>query len=134
MQSDAFLSAVSHCLAELYSSALCLPAVTPDTTSTDETPFAKHEWTELYRSLREKISPFDGYWRVFDSTEKAAPVQASLAVDISEIYSDLKEDLRLEEEGIPQADFLWELRFSFRSHWGRHLLGALAAIHDLRVE
>jgi hypothetical protein len=134
MQSDAFLSTVSHCLAELYSSALCLPAVTPDTTSADETPFAKDQWAELFHSIRETIGPRDSYWRVFDSTEGAAPVQASLALDISEIYSDLKEGLRLEEEGIPQADFLWELRFSFRSHWGRHLLGALAAIHDLHVE
>jgi hypothetical protein len=134
MERDAFLAHLSHCLAELYASALDLPAVKPDTTSIDETPFAKEEWAELFNSLREKIGSIDGYWEVFDSTEKTAPVQGTLAGDISEIYFDLKRDLQLDERGISKADSLWELHFSFRSHWGKHLLGALTAIHDLRIE
>jgi hypothetical protein len=133
VQCEEFLSRMSHCLAELYSSALCLPAGEPDTTGTDETPFAKEESAALFHALREKIGSVDAYWVVFDSTEKASPVQGSLAGDISEIYSDLKQDLQREEKRISQADFLWELRFSFRSHWGKHLLGALRAIHDRQV-
>jgi Domain of unknown function (DUF5063) len=61
-------------------------------------------------------------------------VQGTLAGDISEIYFDLMHDLHSEEKGISRADFLWELRFSFRSHWGKHLLGALVAIHDRHIE
>jgi len=134
MQLEAFLSGVSRSLAELYSSALQLPAVEPDTSGIDTTPFAIEAWAKLYNSLREKIGSLDGYWRTFDSTDEDSPVQGSLAGDISEIYFDLKEDLQLEETGIPQADFLWELRCSFRTHWGRHLLGALAAIYDRQIE
>jgi hypothetical protein len=134
LQRDAFLSAMSRCLAELYSSALLLPAVIPDTPSAEETPSAKHDSRRLFRPLKEKIGPLDGYWTVFDSTANANPVQGSLSMDISEIYSDLKRDLLLEQQGVTQADFLWELRFSFRSHWGRHLLGVLAAIYDRQVE
>jgi hypothetical protein len=52
---DAFLISVSHCLAQLYTSALDLPTVEPDTTSTDETPFATEEWANLCNSLRSKI-------------------------------------------------------------------------------
>ena len=134
MESEVFLARLSHCLAELYRSALDLPTVEPDTTGTDETPFATEEWANLSDSLRSKIGPLDAYWGVFDSTENESPVQGTLAGDISEIYFDLKHDLHLEEKGISQADFLWELRFSFRSHWGKHLLGALVAIHDRHVE
>ena len=134
MERDAFLGRVSHCLAELYSSALDLPATEPDTTSIDETPFAAEKWAELCNSLRSKIGPLDAYWGIFDTTENESPVQGTLAGDISEIYFDLKDDLRLQEKGIPQADFLWQLRFSFRSHWGKHLLGALVAIHDRHIE
>jgi hypothetical protein len=138
MEPDAFLGRLSHCLAELYSRALDLPAVEPDTTGIDETPFAAEKWAELCNSLRgrlrSKIGPFDAYWGVFDSTENESPVQGTLAGDISEIYFDLKDDLQLEEKGISHADFLWELRSSFRSHWGKHLLGALVAIHDRHIE
>lgn len=134
MEREAFLARLSHCLAELYSSALDLPAVEPDTTGTDETPFATEKWAELYNSLRGKIGPLDAYWEIFDSTERNSAVQSTLAGDISEIYFDLKHDLHLEEKGISPGDFLWELRTSFRSHWGKHLLGALRAIHDRHVE
>jgi len=41
----------------------------------------------------------DGYWEVFDPTEKEQPVFGSLAIDIAEIYLDLKDALRLLENG-----------------------------------
>jgi Domain of unknown function (DUF5063) len=134
IECDAFLQRLSHCLAELYCTALDLPAVEPDTTGTDETPFATEKWAELCNSLRGRLGPLDAYWGVFDSTENESPVQGTLAGDLSEIYFDLKHDIGLEEKGISQADFLWELRSSFRSHWGKHLLGALVAIHDRHIE
>lgn len=134
IEREAFLSRVGHSLAELYSSALDLPVVKPGTNSIDKAPFAKEAWAELCGSLSEKIGPLDSYWRIFDSTEEESPVQGSLAGDISEIHFDLKEYLELEEKGVPRADFLWDLRFSFRSHWGKHLLGTLAAIYDRHIE
>jgi hypothetical protein len=133
MERDAFLPRLNHCLAELYSSALDLPVVQPDVTSIDETPFAAEKWAELCNSLRDKIGPFDAYWGIFDSTENESPVQGTLAGDISEIYFDLNHILHLEEKGASQSDFLWKLRSSFRSHWGKHLLGALVAIHDRHI-
>ena len=83
IEREAFLARLSHCLAELYRSALDLPAVEPDTTGTDETPFATEEWTKLFNSLRGKIGPLDAYWGIFDSTENESPVQRTLAGDIS---------------------------------------------------
>lgn len=128
-----FLVSISLCLAELYSSALYLPAVEPETTDANDTPFDVKEWSGLVHTLKEKIGALDTYWAVFDSTEKEGPVQGSLAGDISEIYFDLKEDLQLDQKGIARADLLWELRESFRGHWGRHAIEALKAIRDLHV-
>jgi Domain of unknown function (DUF5063) len=133
IEREPFMARLSHCLAELYSSALDLPAVEPDTTSIDETPFDTEKWAELCNALRGKIGPLDTYWKIFDSTENEPPVQGTLAGDISEIYFDLMHNLHIEEKGISHADFLSELRFSFRSHWGKHLLGALVAIHDRHI-
>jgi len=134
IEREPFIARLSHCLAELYSAALNLPAVEPDTTSIDETSFDKGKWAEQFVALRDTIGSLDTYWRVFDSTENKPPVQGTLAGDISEIYFDLMHDLHTEEKSISHADFLWELQFSFRSHWGKHLLGALVAIHDRHIE
>jgi hypothetical protein len=134
IEAKAFLASVGRSMAELYSIALALPPVEPETTGTDETKFQADKWDELRRSLQEKIGSLDTYWQTFDSTEKKEPVQGSLALDISEIYFDLKQSLELEETGAPKSDVLFDWRLDFRSHWGRHLLGALAAIHHHNVE
>src|SRR5215472_2839354 len=134
LETETFLANVSHRMAELYSVALSLPPVEPETTGTDGAPFQTDEWNELRRLLKEKIGPLDAYWEIFDSTEKQEPVQGSLAGDISEIYFDLKRSLELEETGIRKSDLLFDWRLDFRSHWGRHVLGALTAIHHRHVE
>jgi uncharacterized protein DUF5063 len=133
LERSLFLAAIGRCLAELYTSALYLPSVSPDTLEIDQTPFPKEEWSKLFQSLKQRIEPLDSYWEILDSTEKGEPVQGSLAGDISEVYYDLKNDLRLEQKGISRADLLWELRESFRGHWGRHALEALKAIRDLHL-
>jgi hypothetical protein len=133
LERSLFLAAIGRSLAELYSSALYLPAVVPDSSEIDETPFPRDEWSQLFHLLKERIGSLDSYWEIFDSTERSEPVQGSLAGDISEIYSDLKQYLRLEQKEISRTDLLWELRQSFGGHWGRHALGALRAIRDLHL-
>jgi hypothetical protein len=79
LQRDEFLANVSFSLAELYSSALYLPVVEPDTAGKEETALTTQKWAGLFRSLKEKIDPLDIYWGIFDSTENGDPVQSSLA-------------------------------------------------------
>ena len=129
-----FLANVSRSMAELYSIALLLPPVEPDSAGANEPAFQTEKWDTLRCSLQEKIGSLDAYWQVFDSTSKEEAVQRSLAGDISEIYLDLKRSLALEQTNTPRSDMLFDWRLDFRSHWGRHLLGALSAIHHLNVE
>jgi hypothetical protein len=133
-ETNAFLLIVGRSMAELYSIALLLPPVEPDGAGTDEPPFQIEKCETLRRTLQETFGPRDAYWRVFDSTSKEEPVQRSLAGDISEIYFDLKDSLELEQTNAARSDVLFDWRLDFRSHWGKHLLGALAAIHDHQVE
>ena len=100
----------------------------------DKTAFPTEAWSGLYHLLREKLGPLDTYWALFDSTKKEDLVQGTLSADLPEIYFDLKRDLNLDKTGISQADFAWELRFSFWSHWGRHALEALKAMYDHHLE
>jgi hypothetical protein len=54
LETGAFLANVGRSMAELYSVALSLPAVEPDTTGTDEPSFETNNWDSLRRSLQEK--------------------------------------------------------------------------------
>jgi hypothetical protein len=134
LEAETFLASVSHRMAELYSIALSLPAVEPESSGTDEPTLGADELTELHQSLKEKIGPIDTYWTVFDFTKNQEPVEGSLAGDISEIYFDLKQSLYRDDGGVPSSDVLFDCRFDFRSHWGRHLLGALTAIHHRSID
>jgi hypothetical protein len=91
LERDEFMTSLNRSLGELYSSALCLPVVEPDTANVDVTPFAIEKFVELRETLQGKFGSLDVYWGIVDSTEKSEPAQASLAGDISEIYFDLKE-------------------------------------------
>lgn len=105
-----------------------------DTTGVHGARFDSDGFHKLLCSLKQKIGPHDAHWRVFDFTEKEDPIQGSLAGDLSEIYFDLKQSISLEGTGASTADVLFDWRLDFPSHWDRHLLGAVTAIHHNHIE
>jgi len=113
-------------LARLYAAALGLAPVTPaDTHDPVDPPPVIDPSVDL--------GDLDLYWLVFDPTQPDPdpPVAGSLGDDLLEINHDLQRGLHLFDQATPQAvtDAVWTWRFSFHMHWGRHALGALAALH-----
>ena len=87
---------------------------------------------KLYSLLKlsEPRADWDRYWQVFDPTEDDEAVFGTLADDIADIYRDLKEGLVLiEAHEVPPEDIIWNWRFSFYSHWGKHAMDALLTVH-----
>ena len=119
-------------LAKLCEVAVRLPWVEPATEDIDNTPeaVAAHtgEWVKLSNNLRQIFGPLDKYWEVFDPMEKEEPVSCSLAIDIAEIYLDLKDALKLPESGVALNDIHWDWRFDFHGHWSRHASSALKVL------
>ena len=60
----------------------------------------------------------------------SAPVMASLSDDIADIYRDLQGGLVAFRAG-EIDDAVWEWRFGFDTHWGRHAAHGLFALHAL---
>ncbi|PTX99226.1 hypothetical protein DB345_02300 [Spartobacteria bacterium LR76] len=92
---------------------------------------------EFARAVKKlKALPFDYYRVVFDPhdfEEKAEPVTGSLSDDLADIYRDLAEGMALARDGhIDDACFHWAL--TYRSHWARHAVSALAAIEIHRTD
>jgi hypothetical protein len=84
---------------------------------------------DLLVALSRHLGDNDTYWDVHDPTQKDKPVAGSLAADLSEIRFDLQQGLLALERGEPVEAVVWEWRFGFENHWGRHLVDALRAIH-----
>lgn len=57
VEANAFLANVSRSMAELYSIALSLPAVEPDTTSTDAPPFRQTNGTRYVALSKKRLVP-----------------------------------------------------------------------------
>ncbi|HLX32979.1 MAG TPA: DUF5063 domain-containing protein [Gaiellaceae bacterium] len=112
----------------LYDAAMRLPQ--PQASEHDAPqPVTKEEWWTLFRRLSLQLGEINNYSFVFDPYEQdAAPVTGSLADDLAGIYSDLRVGLAL-YAAEAYDDAIWEWRFGFESHWGRHAAHALYALH-----
>jgi hypothetical protein len=115
-------------LTELHLAALSLPDI-----GVGEEVEAREVPAEAWKAVCQRFShlPVNQYWDVFDplKLEENDPVYWQLPDDLADIYRDLKDNLNLFEAGhIVEA--VWEWRFSFRTHWGQHLLGAQRALHS----
>jgi hypothetical protein len=113
-------------LTALYSAVLDLPAgVAPQ-----EPPSSVSD--ERWNAVRARFAhlPFRYYTTVINPL--AYPVEdmtvADVADDLADLYRDLEDGIVLYDRGAFD-EAAWHWRHTFRSRWGRRLLGALGATH-----
>jgi hypothetical protein len=139
------LAELYRILPKLIDEAASLPIVPLSDSEDDETEFSSpagsnqlkvrmngEDWSQLYRSLQEKIGDWDKYWMVFNPTADKVAITGSVADDLADIYRDLKEGvIRLQSDSSQAGYAIWSWRLSYYSHWGQHALNALYTIHCL---
>ena len=112
----------------LYDAAMRLPQSEPSEQDAPQ-PVTRDDWQTLFKRLSFQLGEINDYSFVFDPYElNAAPVIGSLADDFADIYSDLQIGLVLHTAGASD-DAIWQWRFGFENHWGRHAAHALYALH-----
>jgi hypothetical protein len=112
---------------EVYQRALALPAIALESEDV-ESCVTHEEWQEIFK--KSARLPIDFYGHIFDPLQ-VPPEEAgvgSLSDDVADIYRDLVKGLRLYDRG-KANDAVWEWKFSFESHWGRHAVSAIYALH-----
>ena len=63
---------------------------------------------------------------------KAKAIWFSVAEDLGDIYCDVKEGLLIGERfDVRPASVVWEWKFGLESHWGRHAVSVITALHTL---
>ena len=114
-------------LARLHAAALLLPETEPE--SEDGLPELP---ALLLQQAERNLAPFAGwfYRTVFDPDPRNddEPVMGDVGDDLLDTYKDVKGGCLLYDEGLV-SDALWHWSFMHRVHWGKHAVGALAALH-----
>ena len=89
--------------------------------------------TEQWKLVRDRFRklPVDGYWTIFDPSkiEDKEAIYNELSDDLADIYRDIKYGLLLFDAG-HLLEAVWEWKFNFRIHWGRHLSSAQKVIYS----
>lgn len=120
-------------LADLFAATLALPAVEPTSTDLDDWRPDDAEVRSRFADMQQRLGTSDSYWTTEDATAPldAEPSALNLPVtdDVVDIWRDVATAVRAAEGGAVDADVAWELRFSCRTHWGRHATEALRALH-----
>lgn len=118
-------------LSRLYAQALLLPKVDPE--NEEGLPALPPE------ALAEAVKNLDvfagrHYRQVFNPDPLGAedPVMGDVGDDLLDTYKDVRAGLVLFDSGeIKEA--LWHWSFLHRIHWGRHVVGAMHALHCLAI-
>ena len=130
-----FLRQCRLLLSELYLRAVHLPVFEPTSENVWAREMEHEAWDSLFLSLIELLGETGSYAEVYDPIHpsESEPTQQHLADDLADIYRDLKEGIICWDSDSPERYELavWQWKFNFEDHWGRHLTGALKAIHWL---
>ncbi|MFN2598219.1 MAG: DUF5063 domain-containing protein [Pyrinomonadaceae bacterium] len=119
-------------LAELHVAALQLPDLGfGDAEAHEQDRVSQDDWRRVYEKFARL--PVSSYYDVFHPLKEESPVSNSLNDDLADIYRDLKEGLALYDER-RTVDAVWEWRFTFWIHWGKHLTSAQRAVHDFFLD
>ena len=126
-----YQEALMEMLPRLYLAASVLPHVEPETEELLPDRPTNDEWFAVLKRLQSAIGPGDEYRHVepYPVKSREKPIRWSISDDLADIWKDLKQGLLALETGTPEADVVFHWRLEFTSHWGRHAVDALAAIH-----
>ncbi len=134
-QRKEFVHKTQKVLTLLYLKASMLPQVEDLLEETPEKFVSEDDYNYLQRKITTKMGEFDTYQEVFDPDMQYsdAPIAASLAENITDIYQDLKDFTLAYRIGTLEVmnDALFECQQNFEHYWGQKLVNALRALHAL---
>jgi len=125
-------------LAKVYAGILMTGETEPGIGSNAEQTVTEQDWSVIYRRISMLLGAHNDYLlpageQDFDRSDL---VTHTIAEDLADIYQELKDFTTSYARGLEELmnDAAWEVKERFGEHWGRKLLAALAALHELLVE
>ncbi|MBL7852751.1 MAG: DUF5063 domain-containing protein [Cyclobacteriaceae bacterium] len=130
-----YLRKLQSLLLTLYLNATNLPWTTLEHEEEFKDKLSKEEFDKILSVIADKVGQNRYYWEVFDPTNEkdTEAVCGDLVDDLGDIYKDMKYGLMIFDLGTmaSKEDAVWDMKFGFEKHWGRHAISALKTIHFL---
>lgn len=102
---------------------------TKDVAPATNAPPPSLSYAEARERVRRSFPDFGVYAVAAPEDLPPAEVMVGDAIDdLADIYNDLSGVAWLLQNG-SEADAIWQFRFDFQSHWGRHLLNLRSYLH-----
>lgn len=131
-----FLNEIQKVLLKLYVHANELPEIELEENENFQNDLSQQSIKKI--NISDRIGKYGIYWEMHDPIfpKDKKPVCGSLMDDLGDIYGDIKRNLLIlnlkNDNALEEA--LWDLKFSFETHWGHHLIDTLRALHYLKFD
>jgi hypothetical protein len=130
-----YLRELQSLLLTLYQNATNLSWTTIEHEEEFKDKLSKEDFDKVLSVIADKVGQNRYYWEVFDPTNEkdTEAVCGDLVDDLGDIYKDMKYGLMIFDLGTlaSKEDAVWDMKFGFEKHWGRHAISALKTIHFL---
>lgn len=128
---------VKH-LSGVYTAILKIAGTDPVFDSQSEPIVTEQEWSMVYQRISMLLGPHNETLRPAEEDEfdRSDLVTHTVSEDMADVYQELRNFSTIYSRGVEELmnDASWELNERFGEHWGKKLLRALTALHDLFVK
>lgn len=118
-------------LGALQAAAARLPDRFQEEQLSEDSPEVDHKEAHQKARLAARKLPFNAYSTVFDALNESAPtsIMTTIEDDLGDICADLMKGLLPYDEG-RFSEAVWQWRFLYWAHWGRHAVHAQSAVYS----
>ena len=136
-EGKAFISEAIVHLSSVYASILKTGQTEPVDDSAGEPAVNEQEWASIFHRMAKILGAHNEILRPAEEGEfdRGELVIHTISEDLADVYQELRDCTALYSRGIEEImnDAVWELKERFADHWGKKLLRALSALHNLYV-
>ncbi len=136
MKRTDFVETILKLLPLLYLKAALLPSCEVVGEDFLETFVTEADYEQVRTTLAELLGPYDNYADVClpDGTYSDVPVCKCISEDLTDIYQDVEDFIGAFRSGleVPMHDALATCREHFMTYWGKRLVDAMRALHEVR--
>ena len=133
-----FISSSVRHLAAVYHTFSGIGGTDPVDDSAGDHSVSEQDWSALFQRIAMLLGPHNDTIRLADEGEfdRSEVISHTVSEDMADIYQELRDFTTIYSRGV--EDFMndagWELNERFAEHWGKKLLRALSALHELYVK
>ena len=132
-----FVSEAPILLTSVYQAMLNTLKTEPVFENGTEPVVSEQEWAAVYQQVAGILGAGNSFLRPAEEEEfdRSELVTHTISEDLADVYQELRDFTTNYSRGMEEImnDAAWELRERFYEHWGKKLLRALLAIHNLAV-